>query len=60
MLQTHATGKGGDLRWGLSLGREVEATQKHKEAREIRVELNIGGFRFETSVQACSTCATAW
>jgi hypothetical protein len=33
------------------LGREVAAMQKHKEAQEGRVELNIGGYRFETSVQ---------
>jgi hypothetical protein len=32
--------------------REVEAMHKHKEAQEGRVELNIGGYRFETSVQA--------
>jgi hypothetical protein len=34
------------------LAREVEAMHKHKEAQEGRVELNIGGYRFETSVQA--------
>jgi hypothetical protein len=34
------------------LGREVAAMQQHKEAQEGRVELNIGGYRFETSVQA--------
>jgi hypothetical protein len=34
------------------LGREVAAMQKHEEAQEGRVELNIGGYRFETSVQA--------
>jgi hypothetical protein len=33
------------------LGREVAAMQKHKEAQQGRVELNIGGYRFETSVQ---------
>jgi N-acetylneuraminic acid mutarotase len=33
------------------LGREVAAMHKHKEAHEGRVELNIGGYRFETSVQ---------
>jgi hypothetical protein len=33
------------------LGREVAAMHKHKEAQEGRVELNIGGYRFETSVQ---------
>jgi hypothetical protein len=33
------------------LGREVAAMQQHKEAQEGRVELNIGGYRFETSVQ---------
>jgi hypothetical protein len=40
-----------DVRRG-ELGREVEAMHKHKEAQEGRVELNIGGYRFETSVQA--------
>jgi hypothetical protein len=34
------------------LAREVEAMHKHKEAQEGRVKLNIGGYRFETSVQA--------
>jgi hypothetical protein len=34
------------------LSREIEAMQRHKEAQEGRVELNIGGYRFETSVQA--------
>jgi hypothetical protein len=33
------------------LGREVAAMHKHKEAQEGHVELNIGGYRFETSVQ---------
>jgi hypothetical protein len=33
------------------LGREVVAMQQHQEAQEGRVELNIGGYRFETSVQ---------
>jgi N-acetylneuraminic acid mutarotase len=33
------------------LGREREALQKHAEAQEGRVELNIGGCRFQTSVQ---------
>jgi hypothetical protein len=33
------------------LGREVAAMHKHREAQEGRVELNIGGYRFETSVQ---------
>jgi hypothetical protein len=33
------------------LDSEVEAMQTHKEAQEGRVELNIGGSRFETSVQ---------
>jgi hypothetical protein len=33
------------------LGREVEAMHKHKEAQEGHVELNIGGYRFQTSVQ---------
>jgi N-acetylneuraminic acid mutarotase len=33
------------------LGREVAAMHKHTEAQEGRVELNIGGYRFETSVQ---------
>jgi hypothetical protein len=30
---------------------EIAAMHKHKEAQEGRVELNIGGYRFETSVQ---------
>jgi hypothetical protein len=33
------------------LGCEVETMHKHKEAQEGRVLLNIGGYRFETSVQ---------
>jgi hypothetical protein len=33
------------------LHREVAAMQMHQAAHEGRVELNIGGFRFETSVQ---------
>jgi hypothetical protein len=33
------------------LSREVEAMHMHTEAQEGRVELNIGGHRFETSVQ---------
>jgi hypothetical protein len=33
------------------LHREIEVMQTHKEAQEGRVELNIGGRRFETSVQ---------
>jgi hypothetical protein len=33
------------------LYREVTAMQMHQEAHEGRVELNIGGYRFETSVQ---------
>jgi N-acetylneuraminic acid mutarotase len=33
------------------LRREIKAMQMHKEAQEGRVELNIGGWRFETSVQ---------
>jgi hypothetical protein len=33
------------------LEREVVAMHKHKEAQEGRVELNIGGYRFQTSVQ---------
>jgi hypothetical protein len=33
------------------LGREIEAMRKHKEAQEGHVELNIGGYRFQTSVQ---------
>jgi hypothetical protein len=35
----------------LQIGREVAAMHMHKEAQEGRVELNIGGYRFETSVQ---------
>jgi hypothetical protein len=34
------------------LSREIQAMHRHKEAQEGRVELNIGGYRFETSVQA--------
>jgi hypothetical protein len=34
------------------LAREVEAMHKHKEAQEGRVELNIGGYHFDTSVRA--------
>jgi hypothetical protein len=33
------------------LGCEVAAMHKHKEAQEGHVELNVGGYRFETSVQ---------
>jgi hypothetical protein len=33
------------------LERDMEAMHKHKEQQEGRVELNIGGYRFETSVQ---------
>jgi hypothetical protein len=33
------------------LGREVAAMHMHKEAQEGRMGLNIGGYRFETSVQ---------
>jgi hypothetical protein len=33
------------------LGREVAAMHTHREAQEGRVKLNIGGYRFETSVQ---------
>ena len=33
------------------LQREVAAMRIHKEAHKGRVELNIGGFRFETSVR---------
>jgi hypothetical protein len=33
------------------LHREIEAMKMHKEAQEGRVELDIGGRRFETSVQ---------
>jgi hypothetical protein len=39
-----------DARRG-ELGREVEAMHTHKEAQEGHVELNIGGYRFQTSVQ---------
>jgi hypothetical protein len=34
------------------LVREVAVVQQHKEVQEGRVVLNIGGYRFETSVQA--------
>jgi N-acetylneuraminic acid mutarotase len=33
------------------LHREIEVMHKHKEAQEGHVELNVGGYRFETSVQ---------
>jgi predicted metal-dependent phosphotriesterase family hydrolase len=33
------------------LGREIAAMHKHKEAQEGHVVLNIGGYRYETSVQ---------
>jgi hypothetical protein len=33
------------------LAREVKTMHKHNEAQEGRVELNIGGYRFQTSVQ---------
>jgi hypothetical protein len=33
------------------LGREIEAMHRHKEAQEGYVELNIGGYRSQTSVQ---------
>jgi hypothetical protein len=33
------------------LSLEIEAMRTHKEAQEGHVELNIGGYRFETSVQ---------
>jgi hypothetical protein len=33
------------------LRREVEAMHMHREAQEGHVELNIGGYRFQTSVQ---------
>jgi hypothetical protein len=36
----------------IELAREVETMHKHKEAQEGRVDLNIGGHRFKTSVQA--------
>jgi N-acetylneuraminic acid mutarotase len=39
-----------DARWA-ELHREIAAMHTHKEAQEGRVELNIGGYRFETSVQ---------
>jgi N-acetylneuraminic acid mutarotase len=39
-----------DARRG-ELSREIEAMEMHQAAQEGRVELNIGGYRFETSVQ---------
>jgi hypothetical protein len=39
-----------DARWA-ELHCEVTSMQMHQAAQEGRVELNIGGFRFETSVQ---------
>jgi hypothetical protein len=35
----------------IELQREIAAMYKHKEAQEGRIELTIGGYRFETSVQ---------
>jgi hypothetical protein len=35
----------------VELQREIAAMHQHKKAQEGRVELNIGGYRFETSVQ---------
>jgi hypothetical protein len=39
-----------ETRW-IELHREIAAMHTHKEAQDGRVELNIGGYRFETSVQ---------
>jgi hypothetical protein len=39
-----------DTRRG-ELAREVQTMQTHQEKQEGRVELNIGGYRFQTSVQ---------
>jgi N-acetylneuraminic acid mutarotase len=39
-----------DARWS-ELHREIAAMHTHKGAHEGRVELNVGGYRFETSVQ---------
>jgi hypothetical protein len=39
-----------DAKWA-ELHREIAAMHKHKEAQEGRAKLNIGGCRFETSVQ---------
>jgi hypothetical protein len=39
-----------ETRWS-ELHREIAVMHAHKEAHEGRVELNIGGYRFETSVQ---------
>jgi transposase len=36
----------------VELAQEVEAMHQHQAAQEGRVVLNIGGYRFETSVQA--------
>jgi hypothetical protein len=33
------------------LQREIEAMQTHKEQQDGRVKLNVGGYRYETSVQ---------
>jgi hypothetical protein len=35
-----------------ALHREIEAMHRHAEQQEGRVDLNIGGYRFETSVQS--------
>ena len=39
-----------DARWA-ELHREIETMQTHQAKQQGRVELNIGGYRFQTSVQ---------
>ena len=44
-----------DERWA-ELHREIVAMQSQREAQQGRIELNIGGYRFETSVQTLVAC----
>jgi hypothetical protein len=51
VARERAKGLGEVGREKADLNREIGAMHKHKEAQEGRVVLNIGGFRYETSVQ---------
>jgi hypothetical protein len=51
VAQERAKGLAEVARERAELHREIAAMQTHREAQEGRVELNIGGRRFETSVQ---------
>jgi hypothetical protein len=51
VARERAKGLGEVGREKADLHREIGAMHKHKEAQEGRVVLNIGGFRYETSVQ---------